>query len=413
MRGVLILSLLACVAAKVLYNGDQVLRFTSEDLATRELLRLVGQQHQLKFWREPERMVGPVDMHVPAHKVTELKQLLRQYGIEYDVMIDDVQEVIDAQVTPRLPQLNLAEFDYNKYHTFQEIDQWVTDYTTAHKKHLTKIKVGVTYQNTTFHAVKISTGGSMKPAFVIDCGIHADEWIGPATCIHVIKNLTEHKGLTTKVGKILESVDFYLIPSANPDGYNYTWTKNRLWRKTRSPTSGGCFGVDPNRNWDVNWSGPGASSDPCNDDYYGPHVWSEANVRSQRDFVNGIPNLHAYIDVHSYSQLWMFPYSYTFKLAEDYHLLSTIANQSVAAIKDVHGKVYTPGPISKTIYIASGSTADYFYVHDKLKCVFAAELRDTGKHGMLLPESEIQPTAEETFAGLMVIADHVMNGSCM
>jgi len=36
--------------------------------------------------------------------------------------------------------------------------------------------------------------------------------------------------------------------------------------------------------------------------------------------------------------------------------------------------------------IASGSTADYFYMHKKVKCTFAAELRDTGKHGMLLPE---------------------------
>uniref|UniRef100_H2ZNP9 Peptidase M14 domain-containing protein n=1 Tax=Ciona savignyi TaxID=51511 RepID=H2ZNP9_CIOSA len=356
-------------------------------------------------------MVGPVDIQIPSEKLVEIKDLLTIYGVQFEVMIDDLQRAIDEQVTPRSPQFSLAEFDYNKYHTFQEIDKWMYDYSNANSQYLTKMKVGMTYQNTTIHGIKISSG-SGKPAFAIDCGIHADEWIGPATCIHVIKNLTENIGKSNRIGKLVDAVDFYFIPSSNPDGYEFTWTNNRMWRKTRSPSSAKCVGVDPNRNWDVNWSGAGASKDPCSDDYYGPKVWSEANVRSQRDFVNAIPNLHAYIDVHSYSQLWMFPYAWTFDLAADYHLLSSIANKSVAAIKSVHGKVYTPGPISKTIYIASGSTADYFYDHHPLKCVFAAELRDTGKHGMLLPESEIQPTAEETFAGLMVIAEHVMDGSC-
>jgi len=39
--------------------------------------------------------------------------------------------------------------------------------------------------------LQISTGGNSKPAFAIDCGIHADEWIGPATCIHFAKFVSE------------------------------------------------------------------------------------------------------------------------------------------------------------------------------------------------------------------------------
>ena len=36
---------------------------------------------------------------------------------------------------------------------------------------------------------------------------------------------------------------------------------------------------------------------------------------------------------------------------------------------------------------ASGSTSDYMYDKMNVRCSFAAELRDTGRYGFLLPES--------------------------
>ncbi|CAK8690981.1 unnamed protein product [Clavelina lepadiformis] len=405
-------SILVVVCSKVSYRGAQVLTLNPGNENERDIVRELQVKYKLRFWRDPRRHNGPVDLQVPSDELLTVKQLLVLNRMSFEVAIDDLQESILAQVSPREAQFTLADFDYNKYHTFAEITAWTANFAKAHSKYVTRIKVGTTYENRTFYALKISTGGSGKKAFALDCGIHADEWIGPATCIHVIKNLTESIGTSGLVGDLLKDVDFYLIPSSNPDGYVYSWQSDRMWRKTRSPTSGNCFGVDPNRNWDSNFAGNGSSNDPCSDDYHGPHAWSEANVRAQRDFVNGIENLQGYIDIHSFSQLWMFPYGYTYKHARDYELLSKIASESVAAIKSVHGVVYTPGPIAEVIYVASGSTADYFYDHLKLRCVFAAELRDKGQHGMLLPESEIQPTAEEIFAGLLVIARNIREGNC-
>ena len=37
--------------------------------------------------------------------------------------------------------------------------------------------------------------------------------------------------------KLLQKYDFYIIPVLNPDGYEYTWNGNRMWRKNRKPSS--------------------------------------------------------------------------------------------------------------------------------------------------------------------------------
>ena len=42
-----------------------------------------------------------------------------------------------------------------------------------------------------------------------------------------------------------------------------------------------------------------------------------------------------------------------------------------------------------------------------VKYAFVFELRDTGKHGFILPKKQIIPTAEETFAALHSISSNM------
>ncbi len=117
-------------------------------------------------------------------------------------------------------------------------------------------------------------------------------------------------------------------------GFVYSQTNDRLWRKNRQPTSGStCLGHDINRNWPYQWSVPGgASSNPCAQDFRG--VSPPGSLRISRrsfatpsDFFAGLSQADApetkvlsswmdnigrssrglklYIDVHSYSQLFM------------------------------------------------------------------------------------------------------------
>ena len=72
-----------------------------------------------------------------------------------------------------------------------------------------------------------------------------------------------------------------------------------------------------------------------------------------------------------------------------------------------HGVTYKSGPIAEIIYEASGSSVDWAHAKLGIKYAYALELRDDGTHGFNLPVNEIQPTVEETFAGIVGMADEI------
>lgn len=68
------------------------------------------------------------------------------------------------------------------------------------------------------YVLKISSGGTGKPKILIDAGIHAREWIAPVTALYAIHQLVTNKSNSA----LYDKVDWYIIPSLNPDGYDYT-----------------------------------------------------------------------------------------------------------------------------------------------------------------------------------------------
>ena len=91
----------------------------------------------------------------------------------------------------------------------------------------------------------------------------------------------------------------------NPDGYVYTWTNDRMWRKTRKPNEDSpCVGTDLNRNYDSNWGGQGASPLPCSETFRGPKVFSAEESAAQRDYLADYASgLELFLTFHSYSQV--------------------------------------------------------------------------------------------------------------
>ena len=69
-----------------------------------------------------------------------------------------------------------------------------------------------------------SAGMSNKPVIFFDCGIHAREWIAPATCLWIINQLISGYGIDEEITALIDRYDWKFIPVANPDGYDYSWT---------------------------------------------------------------------------------------------------------------------------------------------------------------------------------------------
>ncbi|KAH8857846.1 Carboxypeptidase A2 [Schistosoma japonicum] len=85
--------------------------------------------------------------------------------------------------------------------------------------HLTVENFGFTAEGRPMKGVKISTD-STKPIIWIDAGIHAREWIAPATALSIINKLMRPSGQA-----LLKHFQFFIVPVVNPDGYEYTRSK--------------------------------------------------------------------------------------------------------------------------------------------------------------------------------------------
>ncbi|XP_059027850.1 carboxypeptidase A4 [Mustela nigripes] len=300
-------------------------------------------------------------------------------------------------------------FNYGAYHSLEAIYREMDSIAGDFPELATRVKIGHSFENRPMYVLKFSTaeGRRRRPAIWLNAGIHSREWISQATAIWTARKIASDYGKDPAITTILEKMDIFLLPVANPDGYVYTQTQNRLWRKTRSVNPGSpCIGADPNRNWNASFAGEGASDNPCSEIYHGPHANSEVEVKSVVDFIQEHGNFKCFIDLHSYSQLLMYPYGYTVKKAPDADELDEVARRAARALASLSGTTYQVGPTCTTVYPASGSSVDWAYDHG-IKYAFTFELRDTGHYGFLLPANQIIPTAEETWLGLKTIMEHV------
>uniref|UniRef100_A0A672HZ01 Carboxypeptidase A1 n=1 Tax=Salarias fasciatus TaxID=181472 RepID=A0A672HZ01_SALFA len=393
----------------------QVLRIVAKDVTQLPLIKDLEQFTELDFWTYVNNVENPVDIRVPAHSLQYVKRYLETHGIGYSVMIEDLQAMVDEEQEQMKAAARSAEvfstdsFDFSNYHTLNEIYSFQDQLVAENPNLVSKIVIGQSYQGRDLNVLKFSTGGSNRPAIWIDTGIHSREWITQASSTWFAKKIVTDYGRDPALTAVLNQMDIFLEIVANPDGFVYTHTNNRMWRKTRKPNTGSsCVGVDPNRNWDAGFGGAGASSSPCNESYRGPSVHSEPEVKAIVDFVKSHGNLKAFISIHSYSQMLLYPYGYTYTPAKDKAALDSLAKTAVADLRSLYGTSYRYGSIIDTIYQASGGSIDWTY-NQGIKYSFAFELRDTGRYGFNLPANQILPTAQETWLALLTIFSHVNN----
>ncbi|XP_030631713.1 carboxypeptidase A4 [Chanos chanos] len=413
---VFIFALLAIAHSKKLFIGHQVLRASPEsDEHVEYLKELEGDQYWgLDFWTHPVSPGVPVDIHVPTSSLYATTNFLTQNKVPFTVMISNVQELLDkeqAEVEENsMKERNTKSFNFAAYHTLDTIYDWMNTLVAAHPNLVSKVNIGNSYENRPMYVLKFSTGAN-RPAIWVDAGIHSREWVSVASAVWMANKIATDYGVDPSVTSFLGKMDIYFSLVTNPDGYVYTHTSvspwDRMWRKTRSRNAGStCVGVDPNRNWDAGFGGPGASKYPCSDSYHGPYAHSEIEVQNVVNLIKNHGKFKSFISIHAYSQLLMYPYGYTCSSIPHQAELDSVGKAAVKALSSLYGTSYQVGSICNIIYQASGGSIDWSY-NLGIKYSFAFELRDTGRYGFLLPSTQIIPTASETWLALKHIMEYV------
>ncbi len=389
------------------FDGDKVYRVTVKD--AREYLAVTSLADDV--WTHSPGL-GDLDVQVSPAKQAALRGL----GLPTRVLIEDVQRAIDAEreeILRRRQQRDLAWFQ--NFKTLAEINAQMTAWTTAYPALASSITVGNSLEGRSIKGVKITGPDSAefpranRPQILFNGCQHAREWISPMVNMYLGDQFLMQYASGGIAKDLLDRVEFIIVPVVNPDGYEYTWSTNRLWRKNRR-NNGGSFGVDLNRNWGYQWGGEGASSVPSDETYRGPSAFSEPETQVMRDMVLANTRLRAAIDFHSYSQLILSPWSYTSTLPPDAAIFDQLNSSMQSAIQGVHGQFYDAGPTYTTIYPASGSSGDWYYGAGSTPrkiLAWGLELRDTGTYGFLLPADQIIPNGEEIMAGMIDLASAI------
>ncbi|KAL3859099.1 hypothetical protein ACJMK2_009332 [Sinanodonta woodiana] len=368
-------------AEPAINNRYKVLRVLPRNEEQLILLQdIIHKRKNIDVWRAPAAVNSTVDLNLSPSSFEYIIAELEANDIYNEVLIEDVQKAIYNQQKNEGSKISVMEgddFDYGNYHTLKEINNWIQEMATKYKTITTIFKITNTYEGRPLLGLKILNHYKSDP----------------------------------EMKTLLDMFDWYIVPVVNPDGYEYTWSNanRRMWRKTRSK-HGRCIGVDPNRNWDMEWCKSGASIDPCSDIYCGPFAFSEVEVKGVADYImKQTKNITGFLDFHSYSQFWMTPWGYTERLPTDFKRQDEGAMAACEALRRVHGTKYEHGSIANIIYKASGSSADWAYAKARIKYSYGVELRDTGKYGFLLPADQIIPSGQETLKGIVAIAKYIYN----
>jgi len=409
MRGTILLVISAIVAAngKENFTGHQVFRAIVDTKEQADTLAAI--QSNYDFWTEVG--VGrTVDIRVSPSQVDELMEVLNRASIKSSVMIHDVESLLDiTKMVPVSEEQKVKQghsMDWTSYHPLEDMYSYL-NYLRDTYDFVTLETIGQSYAGTDMTIAKVCRGGcGNKPAMWIDGGIHAREWISPATVTFMLRELVENDA---DHPDLLENLDWYILPVVNPDGYLYTQTDNRLWRKTRKPNGNGCYGTDANRNFGYMWGTGGSSSDPCADTYMGASAFSEIETANMRDWLTANKDMiKFYNNVHSYSQLILLPWGFSYDEPDNQDDLYRVASTCNDDLYAVHQKTYEVGCIPCLLYVSSGGTLDWTLGELGIPYSYAMELRDTGVYGFLLPPEQIIPNGEEAWAFHLCAARNII-----
>ncbi|XP_071962021.1 carboxypeptidase A4-like [Antedon mediterranea] len=330
--------------------------------------------------------------------------------------------VISGDVKPRR---EIYTPDYKFYHNLSTIKHHIEDLLTKNQGYIRHYEEYQSRNGASQYVLRISnfsdsrmashmyTIADHKPRILLSFGEHAREFLPIESMFHLLTNLTS--GLATARGsstegfsrKVLSHIDLFIIVIANPDGRNHIErTNNYCWRGTS-------VGVDLDRNFDWEFGGKGSSGDPNDEEYRGPHPFSEPESFVFRDLTRRF-HFDMFVSLHSGVRQIYLPFADSISKEEkrvpnnmdaQLHLASKIARASVDDFNFGIGYKLNNYPADGTIF-------DYMSGIKKIPFSYAMEIWGNGDHKGAQCFDLFNPPndqLQETVSNLMSLYETIFN----
>src|SRR5215210_2730963 len=229
---------------------------------------------------------------------------------------------------------------------------------------LLKLEVlGHTHQGRELIALKLTQGArevpdGSRPAVLYSSLQHAREWITVEVNRRtLLRFINRWRANDTATKNLLKSTELWFVIVANPDGYQYTFDTERLWRKNLRENDGDgvttrADGVDPNRNYPSHWGydNEGSSPQPNSDTYRGPSAASEPETQAIMSLFGRVP-FRFQVNYHSFGPYLLYPEGWqtSTATADDPIYYALTGNKDNPAIPDSFA-----GLSSDVLYVTNG-----------------------------------------------------------
>lgn len=391
------------------YKGSALISATPVSREQFEVVKNLAMGYEgVDAWTERIGLHLPVHLMVAQDNLPTVKTLLWDAGMEPEVMIADIAQKLQSDHELNFLQVNKGIV--GSYPRLDELYEWY-DSIASKYSFVSILSIGKTHEQRDIKLVKIARHQGL-PVVLVECGTHGREWIAVASCVWAINELLTSSD--PSIQDLAHNIEFQIIPSHNPDGYEWTHVGKRLWRKNRNPNGGHrCIGVDLNRNWDSRWGRENSYHDECESQYCGVKPFSEPETRALSEhMLSERDQIKAFIEFHSYGQHVLMPPGSGPK-PPDFDEFKKVGEEAAQKMEQIAGHTYDAGGSADVLYAYGGGSADW--AHDSvkgpgIKYAYVVELRPSSysEVGFQLPVRDIPEASREAFAGLKHVAQVVM-----
>ncbi len=263
-----------------------------------------------------------------------------------------------------------------QYRSYQECIDFFES-AQAQNSNLFKVEyIGTTWEEREILCVTISKEvdiATTKPALFYTGTIHAREWIGIELSLTFAKYVLDHIDYDPQLNVLLSRAAVYMVPCANPDGYEYSRTHFSFWRKNRRQNADGSFGVDLNRNFSIGFT---PNKNTTSNVYSGPSPFSEPETAAIRDFFESHDNIAIALDYHSQGNVFFPAHNFIHEDAIDATDLNVLASNMAEEIRKVSSREYGVHMGKPPTHLISGSGREFYYSKGVLALVVEVGTRN-------------------------------------